>query len=168
MGPDAMILVFWILSFKPTYSLSSFTFIKRLFSPLHFLPYEWYYLHIWGYWFYGFIIPLFSSSLFGRLQLPSLTDIDPRSPALYLSRFFYSRPPHSQKFLQSLCLHCLDIWVLIQKPIWPGGVVRLLRVQTLQRCVYSFTVLWSAPCNIIHRDNSKTLFAILRDLAKVS
>ena len=32
MGPDAMILVFWMLSFKPTYSLSSFTFIKRLFS----------------------------------------------------------------------------------------------------------------------------------------
>ena len=31
-GPDAMILVFWMLSFKPTLSLSSFTFIKRLFS----------------------------------------------------------------------------------------------------------------------------------------
>ena len=34
MGPDAMILVFWMLSFKPTFSLSSFTFIKRLFSSL--------------------------------------------------------------------------------------------------------------------------------------
>ena len=32
MGSDAMILVFWMLSFKPTFSLSSFTFIKRLFS----------------------------------------------------------------------------------------------------------------------------------------
>ena len=32
MGPDTMILVFWMLSFKPTFSLSSFTFIKRLFS----------------------------------------------------------------------------------------------------------------------------------------
>ena len=32
MGPDAMILVFWILSFKPIFSLSSFTFIRRLFS----------------------------------------------------------------------------------------------------------------------------------------
>ena len=32
MGPDAMILVFWMLSFKPTFSLSSFSFIKRLFS----------------------------------------------------------------------------------------------------------------------------------------
>ena len=34
MGPDAMILVFWMLNFKPTFSLSSFTFIKRLFSSL--------------------------------------------------------------------------------------------------------------------------------------
>ena len=32
MGPDAMILVFRMLSFKPTFSLSSLTYIKRLFS----------------------------------------------------------------------------------------------------------------------------------------
>ena len=32
MGPDAMIFVFWMLSFKPTFSLSTFTFTKRLFS----------------------------------------------------------------------------------------------------------------------------------------
>ena len=31
MGQDAMILVFWMLSFKPYFSLFSFTFIKRLF-----------------------------------------------------------------------------------------------------------------------------------------
>ena len=32
MGPDAMILILWMLSFKPTFSLPSYTFIKRLFS----------------------------------------------------------------------------------------------------------------------------------------
>ena len=32
MGPDAMILVVWMLSLKPTFSLSSLHFIKRLFS----------------------------------------------------------------------------------------------------------------------------------------
>ena len=32
MGPDVMIFVFGMLSFKPTFSLSSFTLIKRLFS----------------------------------------------------------------------------------------------------------------------------------------
>ena len=33
MGLDAMIFVFWMLHFKPAFSLSSFTFIKRLFNP---------------------------------------------------------------------------------------------------------------------------------------
>ena len=32
MGLDAIILVFWMLGFKPAFSLSSFTFIKRLFN----------------------------------------------------------------------------------------------------------------------------------------
>ena len=32
MGLDAKIFIFWMLSFKPGFSLSSFTFIKRLFS----------------------------------------------------------------------------------------------------------------------------------------
>ena len=32
VGPDAMIFVFWMLSFKPAFPLYSFTFIKRLFS----------------------------------------------------------------------------------------------------------------------------------------
>ena len=32
MGPDDMIFVFWMLSFKLSFSLSSFTFVKRLFS----------------------------------------------------------------------------------------------------------------------------------------
>ena len=30
MGPEAMIFIFWMLSFKPTFSLSYFTCIKRL------------------------------------------------------------------------------------------------------------------------------------------
>ena len=32
MEPDAMISVFWMLSFKPAFSFSSFTLIKRFFS----------------------------------------------------------------------------------------------------------------------------------------
>ena len=37
MGPDVMILVFWMLNFKPAFSLSSFHFITRLFSSPCFL-----------------------------------------------------------------------------------------------------------------------------------
>ena len=32
MGPDTMIFIFWMLSFKPAFLLSSFTFIKCLYS----------------------------------------------------------------------------------------------------------------------------------------
>ena len=53
MGPDAMILVFWMLSFKPAFSLSSFTFIKRLFSSSSLSAVEWCHLHIWGYWYFS-------------------------------------------------------------------------------------------------------------------
>ena len=38
MGPDAMTLVFWMLSFKPTFSLSSLLSSRGFFVPLHFLP----------------------------------------------------------------------------------------------------------------------------------
>ena len=53
MGPDAMTLIFFfflirMLSFKPVFSLSSFIFIKRLFSSSLFLTLEWLSLHIWG------------------------------------------------------------------------------------------------------------------------
>ena len=34
MGLDAMILVIWMLNFKPAFSVSSFTFIKKLFRSL--------------------------------------------------------------------------------------------------------------------------------------
>ena len=53
MGPDAMILVFWILNFKPTFSLSFITFIKRLFSSSSLSPIRWCHLHIWGYWYFS-------------------------------------------------------------------------------------------------------------------
>ena len=38
VGLDAMTFVFWLLSIKPTFSLSSFTFTKSLFNSFHFLP----------------------------------------------------------------------------------------------------------------------------------
>ena len=53
MGPDVMIFIFWMLSFKPTFSLSSFTFIKSSSVSLCFLPQGWCHLHIWGYWYFS-------------------------------------------------------------------------------------------------------------------
>ena len=38
MGPDAMILVFWMLSFKPAFSLATFILSRGFLVPLCFLP----------------------------------------------------------------------------------------------------------------------------------
>ena len=44
-------LHFWMLNFKPAFSLSSFTSARGFLVPLCFLPLEWYYLHIWSWYF---------------------------------------------------------------------------------------------------------------------
>ena len=51
MGPDAMIFIFWMLSFKPDFHspLSS----SGSLVPFCFLPLKWYYLYIWGYWYFS-------------------------------------------------------------------------------------------------------------------
>ena len=51
MGLDAVILVFWMLSLKPTFSLSSFTFMKRLFSSSSLFAIR--VVHTWGYWYFS-------------------------------------------------------------------------------------------------------------------
>ena len=52
-GTGFMFLVFWMLSFKPAFSLSSFIFIKRIFSSFLLSVIGWCHLHIWGYWYFS-------------------------------------------------------------------------------------------------------------------
>ena len=49
MGLDAMILVFWMLSYKSIFSLSFFTFIKTLFSS----SLSTIRVVSWGYWYFS-------------------------------------------------------------------------------------------------------------------
>ena len=53
MGLDAMVFAFWMLSFKPAFSLSSFTFIKRFFSSSLLCAIRGCHLHIWGHWYFS-------------------------------------------------------------------------------------------------------------------
>ena len=46
-------LSFLNVELKPTFSLSSFTFIKRLFSSSSLSVIRWCHLHIWGYWYFS-------------------------------------------------------------------------------------------------------------------
>ena len=51
--PWSMMLVFWMLSFKSAFLLSSFTLIKRLFSSSLLSAIKVYHLHIWGCWYFS-------------------------------------------------------------------------------------------------------------------
>ena len=53
MEPDATIFffLFRMLSFNPDFSLSSLTFIKRIFVSLLFLPLVYYHPHVWDFLF---------------------------------------------------------------------------------------------------------------------
>ena len=53
MGPDAMILLFWMLSFKPAFHSPLSPSSGGKIVPLHFLPLEWYHLYIWGCWYFS-------------------------------------------------------------------------------------------------------------------
>ena len=51
MRPDAIIFVFWMLSFKPAFSFSFLPVSRGSLVPLHFLPLE-YQLYFWGCWYF--------------------------------------------------------------------------------------------------------------------
>ena len=53
MGLDALIIVFWMLNFKPAFSLSSFTPIKSLFNSSSISALEWCHVPIWGCWYFS-------------------------------------------------------------------------------------------------------------------
>ena len=60
MGLDAMIFIFWMLSFKPTFSLSTFTFIKRLLSILIHIIIFTYYIRLSKYYIINILINNYS------------------------------------------------------------------------------------------------------------
>ena len=52
MGLDSMILVFWMLSFKPAFQFPLSPSSRGSLVPLYFMTLKWYHLHIWGCWYF--------------------------------------------------------------------------------------------------------------------
>ena len=65
VGLVAMIFVFWMLSFKPTFSTPLSLLSRGSLVPLFFLPLGWCLLHVWGYWYFS------QQSLFQLMLHPS-------------------------------------------------------------------------------------------------
>ena len=55
MGPDAMIFVLWMLSFKPGFHSALSLSSSDSLVPLYFLPWGWchFHPHIWDYWYFS-------------------------------------------------------------------------------------------------------------------
>ena len=53
MGQDVIILVFWMLNFKPAFPSPLSPSSRGSLDPLCFLPLEWYHLCIWGCWYFS-------------------------------------------------------------------------------------------------------------------
>ena len=68
MGPDTMILVLWMLSFKPGFSLPSFIFIKRLYSSSLLSSIRMVSSAVWGCWCFSQIVFLNSGMSWGSMQ----------------------------------------------------------------------------------------------------
>ena len=124
MGPDAMILGFWVLSqlcHSPLWSLSRGSLV-----PLHFLPLKWYYLCIWGCWY------------FSQLVIPAC---DSSSPAFCVMYSAYKLNKQGEK-IQPWCTP-LPFWnqsvvpcLVLTVPSWPaykflGRQVRLSGIPSL-------------------------------------
>ena len=90
MGLDAMILVFWLLSFKPDFPLSCFTFIKRLFSSSLFSATKVVssaYLRLSGYWYFSWQ-SWFQLMLHPAYIIPNWhTPLPPQLPCNHYSTF---------------------------------------------------------------------------------
>ena len=85
MEPDAMILVFWMLSFKPGFSLSSFTFIKRLFSSLDLVKIHCHLTYcktLWKKWKFSFNIFKHLDPTLASLSVLVCSDCSESAPQL--------------------------------------------------------------------------------------
>ena len=68
MRLNAMIFAFLMLSFKPTFSLSFFSFIKRLFSSSSLSAKGWCHLRIWGCWYFTYSVQFSCSVVSNSLR----------------------------------------------------------------------------------------------------
>ena len=102
MGPDAMILVFWMLSFKPTFSLSSFTFIKRLFSSSSLSAIRVVLSAYMGYWYFSRQFSALQTFFNCNWSVPGTTRIDK-----YFKYHLTINLSHTFSSFQCLCIYFL-------------------------------------------------------------
>ena len=154
MGPEAIILVFWMLSFKPAFSLSSFTFIKRLFQFLltFCLKGGGYHPHIWGYWYFcqqsWFQLVLHSAWHFAwcTLHRSYISRVTIYSPYVQLSQFWTSLLFMSSS---NCCfLTCMQVSQEAGKVVWYSYLLKNFPQLFVIHTVKGFSVVNEAEVDV--------------------
>ena len=138
MGPDAMILVFWMLSFKTTFSLSISLSSRGSLVLLNFLPWRWCHLCIWGYWY--FLIPACASSSPAFLMIYSAYKLNKQGDNI--------QPWHTP----------FPIW---NQSVVPCPVLIVASWPAYRAFLFLLAILWNAAFKWVYLSFSPLLFASL-------
>ena len=115
MGPAFMILVFWMLSFKPAFSLSILTFIKKLFNSSLFS-----------------VVRVVSFALISDMNFLTILETRSREQSIAALISFWGLSPCLVVSCLSLCLYMvspLGVCVLISKSYKDTSHIRLRPTQ---------------------------------------
>ena len=134
MGLDALIVVFWKLSFKPTFSLISFIFIKRFFSSsLTIRVMSFAYLR-WLIFLLAILIPACASSSLVFCMMGSLCKLNKQGDNISLYIFLF-------RFGTSLLFYVQGLVMLLffKENLVPGSLV--FPTDFIKRALSSNTLL---------------------------
>ena len=161
-----MILVFWMLSFKETFSLSSFTFIKRLFSFSLLSAIRWYHLHIWGYWYFSqqsWLLPACASSILALCMMYSACQLNKHCDNIqpWHTPFPILNQCFSMSGFNCCFLPCIQVSQKAGKVVWYPISLRISSVQSLS-CVQLFVTPWTTTCQgSLSITNSQSLLKLM-------
>ena len=122
MGPDAMIFIFWMLSFKPAFHSPLIPSSRDTLFPLHFMPLKWYHLHIWGCWYFSgaILIPACPSSSLAFHMMFSACKLNMQGYNTALMYSFPNLEPVYYSMSNSSCcfLTCIQVSQKASKVVW--------------------------------------------------
>ena len=152
MGPDDIILVSWMLSFKPTFSLSSYTFIKRLFrssllSAIRVVSIAYLRLLIF---LLAILIPAYASSSLAFHMMYSACRLNKQGDNIHLDIHLFYLEPVCCSMSSSNCCFLTCIWVSQEagQVVWYSHLFQNFPLFIVIRTVEGFGIVNNAEIDV--------------------